>query len=211
MYAPPAVELPKTSATVGIFAADLRVRSRKPRPPGMKISLCVGRSAPPGSTRVMTGSPVSLGAFAAGLDEVDDRQPVLLGDLRAATTLLGAVRVGGAAAHGRVVGVDEALDALDDADACDQAGADRVAGPPCRERRQLEKRRVRVEQQLDPLSGEHLAALAVPLDVLLPAATAGDGELRLDLRQLLEQRVTPRRVLGRVAVDPVGQHRHAGI
>lgn len=53
---PPAVELPKTTATVGMPAADSRVRSRKIAPPGMKISFCEGRSAPPDSTRLITGS-----------------------------------------------------------------------------------------------------------------------------------------------------------
>ena len=55
-YAPPAVEFPNTTATVGIPAADSRVRSRKSAPPGMKISFCEGRSAPPDSTRLMQGS-----------------------------------------------------------------------------------------------------------------------------------------------------------
>ena len=54
-YAPPAVELPKTSAIVGCLRADERVRSRKSRPPGMKISFCVGRSAPPDSTSEIVG------------------------------------------------------------------------------------------------------------------------------------------------------------
>ena len=58
-YAPPAVELPKTSAIVGIPAADSRVRSRNIRPPGMKTSFWVGRSAPPDSTREITGSRFS--------------------------------------------------------------------------------------------------------------------------------------------------------
>lgn len=55
MYAPPAVELPKTTAIVGMPAAESRVRSRKMAPPGMKISFCEGRSAPPDSTRLMQG------------------------------------------------------------------------------------------------------------------------------------------------------------
>ena len=50
------MELPKTIAIVGMPAADSRVRSRNVRPPGMKISFCVGRSAPPDSTSEMTGS-----------------------------------------------------------------------------------------------------------------------------------------------------------
>ena len=58
-YAPPAVELPKTSATVGMPAADSRVRSRNVRPPGMKISAWLGRSAPPDSTRLISGSRFS--------------------------------------------------------------------------------------------------------------------------------------------------------
>ena len=48
--------LPKTTATVGMPAAESRVRSRKTRPPGMKISAWVGRSAPPDSTRLTIGS-----------------------------------------------------------------------------------------------------------------------------------------------------------
>lgn len=56
MYAPPAVELPKTTATVGIPAAERRVMSRKMPPPGMKISFWDGRSAPPDSTRLMQGN-----------------------------------------------------------------------------------------------------------------------------------------------------------
>ncbi len=55
-YAPPAVELPNTTATVGMPAADSRVRSRNSAPPGMKISFCEGRSAPPDSTRETQGS-----------------------------------------------------------------------------------------------------------------------------------------------------------
>lgn len=54
-YAPPAVELPKTTATVGMPSAESRVMSRKMAPPGMKISFWDGRSAPPDSTRLMQG------------------------------------------------------------------------------------------------------------------------------------------------------------
>ena len=64
-YAPPAVELPNTSATVGMPAAESRVRSRNICPPGMKTSFCVGRSAPPDSTREITGSRFSLAIWLA--------------------------------------------------------------------------------------------------------------------------------------------------
>ncbi len=77
MYAPPAVELPKTSATVGRRSALARVMLRNEPPPGMKMSFCVGRSAPPDSTRLIVGSPHSAAICAArwpflsvlGLDE----------------------------------------------------------------------------------------------------------------------------------------------
>ena len=65
MYAPPAVELPNTSAMVGIPAADSRVRSRNIRPPGMKISFWVGRSAPPDSTSDTTGSRFCIAIWLA--------------------------------------------------------------------------------------------------------------------------------------------------
>ena len=49
------MELPNTSAMVGMPAAESLVRSRNIRPPGMKISFWVGRSAPPDSTRQISG------------------------------------------------------------------------------------------------------------------------------------------------------------
>src|SRR4051812_35639914 len=55
-YAPPAVELPKTSAMVGMPIADSSVRSWKILPAGTNSSDWVGRSAPPDSTRLITGS-----------------------------------------------------------------------------------------------------------------------------------------------------------
>ena len=60
---------------------------------------------------------------AAGVDEVDARQPVLLGDLLRAQVLLDGEREVRAALDGRVVGDDDALAALDDADPGDDPGA----------------------------------------------------------------------------------------
>ena len=65
MYAPPAVELPNTRATVGRLAALARVMLRNDAPPGMKMSFCVGRSAPPLSTSWMDGRPFSPAICAA--------------------------------------------------------------------------------------------------------------------------------------------------
>ena len=59
------MELPNTSAIVGLRSALARVRLRKPRPPGTKISFCVGRSAPPDSTRLIVGSRFSSATCAA--------------------------------------------------------------------------------------------------------------------------------------------------
>ena len=145
--------------------------SRNSLPPGMKISFCVGRSAPPDSTSAMR------------------RQPVLLGDLRGAEDLLHRPRVAGAALHRRVVGGDHALDALDHADAGDHAGADREVRAPAGQRRQLEERRALVDEQLDPLAGQQLAAVVVAVDVLLPAARHGLGVLGLEVGELLEHRL----------------------
>src|SRR5690625_587663 len=64
-YAPPAVELPKTSAIVGTRAALALVMLRNDAPPGMKMSFCVGRSAPPDSTRLIVGSRFSAAICAA--------------------------------------------------------------------------------------------------------------------------------------------------
>ena len=57
--------MPNTSAIVGTLAADERVMSRNSLPPGMKISFCVGRSAPPDSTSATVGSRFSSAICAA--------------------------------------------------------------------------------------------------------------------------------------------------
>ena len=105
----------------------------------------------------------------AGLDEVDRRQPVLLRHLGGAEALLDRDGVGRATLHGRVVGDDHALDALDDADAGDDRAADGEVGAPAGERAELEERGVGVDEQLDALAGGQLAARVVPRDVLLPS------------------------------------------
>ncbi len=64
-YAPPAVLLPNTSATVGRRSALAWVSPRNRSPPGMKISFWVGRSAPPDSTRFTVGSRFSRAICAA--------------------------------------------------------------------------------------------------------------------------------------------------
>ena len=123
---------------------------------------------------------------AAGLDQGDGREPVLLGDLGGPEDLLDRPRVRGAALHRRVVGGDHALDALDDADARDDRGTDGEVGPPAGQRAELEERRPLVDEQLDPLARHQLPARLVALDVLLPAAGHRLGVLGVELRELGE-------------------------
>ena len=92
-----------------------------------------------------------------------------------------------------------ALGARDDTDAGDEAGADGVVGAPRRQRRQLEERRVAVEQQLDALAGEQLAPLAMPLDVAL--ATPGNGQRLLFLHD--GDALEHPRAIGREEVGPL--------
>ena len=55
---------------------------------------------------------------------------------------------------------------------------------PAGQRRQLEERRALVDQQLDPLARQQLAAGVVALDVLLPAAGDRLGVLGVELGEL---------------------------
>ena len=96
----------------------------------------------------------------ARVDEVDARKAVLLGHLLRAEVLLdgqGEVRP---AFDGRVVRDDDAAAALDHADAGHDPGRWRLAVVelPGGERVQLEERRARVDEQVDPLARCELAA-----------------------------------------------------
>ena len=114
---------------------------------------------------------------AARVDEVDARQPVLLGDLLRAQVLLDREREVRAALHGRVVREDHARPALDDADPGDDPGRRRLAvvDLPGGERAELEERRAGIDEPVDPLARGQLPARAMPLDasaVLPPRATS---------------------------------------
>ena len=114
---------------------------------------------------------------AAGVDQVDARQPVLRGDLLRAQVLLDGQRVVGAALDGGVVAHDQALDARHAADARDHAGARRgvlaaLFGIHAErgQRRDLEEGRARVEQALDAVARQQLAARQVLLARVVAAA-----------------------------------------
>ena len=156
-YAPPAVELPKTSAIVGMPIADSSVRSRKIRPAGTNSSSWVGRSAPPDSTRLITGSRLA------------GRSPAARSDLRSEYGLIEPPRTVGSCAmitHSTPETTPMPVIRLAPTVNCGALGG---------QRGQLQERAVLVDQQLDPLPGQQPAAVAVPLLVAFPAA--GDGQL----------------------------------
>ena len=111
---------------------------------------------------------------AAAVDQIDARQPVLLGDLLRAQMLLDRQRIIGAALHRRVVADDHHLPARDAADAGDDPGAGHfalvhVAGG---ELADLEERRAGIEQPLDAVARQQLAARDVALAALLACRPA---------------------------------------
>ena len=119
----------------------------------------------------------------SGLDQEHQREAVLLGHVHGAQQLADRGRARRAAAHGRVVGDDEALGVGHLGQGDHDAAADRVAGVQPGQRAQLEHGRAGVDQRLEALAHQHLAAGPVALDVLRAAA----GE------DLVVQRRAPRR------------------
>ena len=194
-YAPPAVHEPITTAIWGIPAADMRAWLKKMRPKWSrsgKTSSWSGRNAPP------------------GVDEVEARQPVLRRDLLRAQVLLDREREVRAALDRGVVGDDDALAALDDADAGDDPGPGRLAvvHVPGGQRAELEEGGAGVDEPVDPLARGQLPARAVPLD---RALTAAARDLRRALAQLGDEALhplAPGRELVRVTLGPRRQERH---
>ena len=120
---------------------------------------------------------------AGGLDELDIGEAVQPRDLERPVDLLEGDGGDGPAEDGRVVAADDALDAGHDPEPRREPAADGEVGAPAGERTQLEKGRVAVEQELDALADEELAALPMAGHALLAAAALGQGKLRLDFRQ----------------------------
>ena len=147
---------------------------------------------------------------AARIDEVDARQPVLLGHLLRAQVLLHRQREVRASLDRGVVRDDHALAALDDADAGDDPRRRRlvVVHAPCGERRELEEGRVRVAQPVDPLAGRELAARAVALERFVPTSAGDAGRALAKLRYELLHALPPPREGVRVAFHGCGEHGH---
>ena len=116
----------------------------------------------------------------AAVDQVEARQPVLARDLLRAQVLLDRQRVVGAALHRRVVGDDHALPARDAPDPGDhpRAGHLVVVEPVGDQLADLEERRARIEQPLDPLPRQQLAARGMPLAARRGPAERGLRDLR---------------------------------
>ncbi len=128
--------------------------------------------------------------------------------------LLDRQRIVGAALDRGIVGDDEDLAARDAADAGDEPGGRRlvVVDIPRRKRRELEKRRVGIEQLLDAFAHRQLALRAMPLEVL--AARRPGARRARRSPQLADEPLHPRAVRaeglgGRVDVRGEGVHGNA--
>src|SRR5204863_5992241 len=110
---------------------------------------------------------------AAGIDHVDARQPVLLRDVLRAQMFLDRQRVVGAALDRRIIGDNHALATSDATDAGDDARRVHVAAIKAEggEWREFEEGRAWIDQQVDAIASQHLAARGVTLACGLGAAT----------------------------------------
>ena len=121
---------------------------------------------------------------AAAVDQIDARQAVLLRDLLGAQVLLDRHREVGAALHRGGVGDDHHLPARHPADAADDPRPRRlavieVAGGQLAD---LQEGRTRIQQTLDPLTRQQLAARRMALAGAFVAAQRGLGDLRAQIR-----------------------------
>ena len=125
---------------------------------------------------------------AAAVHQVDAGQAVLARHFLRAQVLLHRQRVIGTALHGRVVADDHALDARDPADAGDNAGTGSSVAAVAvlvdahrGQRRDLEEGRVGVEQHLDAVARQQLAARQVLGSRAFAAAERDGGQLGVQI------------------------------
>ena len=132
---------------------------------------------------------------AAGIDQVDARQPVLARDLLGAQVLLHRHRIVGAALDGGVVADDHAFAAFDAADAGDQAGAvdGVVVHAAGGKRRQFQERAAGIDQAHHAFAWKKFSARPMAFADALGPARGGLGAPRL---QLFGQRAHARGVGG---------------
>ncbi len=146
---------------------------------------------------------------ATGIHHVDARQVVLARDVLRTQMLLHRHRIVSAALDGRIVGDDHAFPARHAADSGDDAGGVNVPAIEIigGERRQLEKGGAGIDQQIDPLTGQQLAAGGMPCPRGFPASPGHQVEL---LAQIGDQRPHGFGIsgkIGRFGINP-GMKRH---
>ena len=150
---------------------------------------------------------------APRVDQIDAGQVVLARDVLRAEVLLDGEREIGAALHGGVIGDDHAFGAHHRADAGDQPGRRHVLviDLPCGELGELEKRRAGVDQAVDPLPRQHLAARDMALPRPLSSAPGNGGDHTAEIRD----RVVHRGAIGlecfRAPVDRASDRRHHAV
>ena len=146
---------------------------------------------------------------AAGIDHVDAGQIVLPRDILRAQMLLHRHRIVGAALDGRIVGDDHAFASRDPPDPGDDARRMHIAAiePVGGERRQFEKRRARIDQEIDALARQHLAARGVPGARGFAAAAGHLIELSPQLGDQRSHRLGVAGKIGRSGID-AGMKRH---
>ena len=130
---------------------------------------------------------------AAGIDQINARQPVVARDLLRAQMLLYRHRIIGAAFDGGIVADDDAFAPRDAADAGDEAGAmdGVVVHVASGKRRQFQKWRTGIDQRHDALARQQLAARQVALARPRRAAFGGLGAAHVELR---DERAHGRRI-----------------
>ena len=163
--------MPKTIAIVGTLRADERVMSRNSLPPGMKISFCVGRSAPPDSTSATVGR-----LFSSAICEARKIFFTVQGLLAPPFT------------DGSLAVIMHSTPSITPIPVTTLAPTVKSEPQPA-SGRELEERAARVDEQLDALARHQLAARVVPVDVLLPAAGHRLGVLGVEVGELLQHRL----------------------
>ena len=146
---------------------------------------------------------------AAGIDHVDAGQVVLARDILRPQVLFHRHRIVGAALDGRIIGDDHAFAPRDpphpgdDARRMHIAAIEAVGG----QRRKFEKRRSRIDQEIDALARQHLATRQVPRPSRLAAAARDLIELLAEFADQRAHDFAVGRKIGRGGVDR-GMKRH---
>ena len=146
---------------------------------------------------------------AAGIDHVDAGQIVLARDILRAQMFLHRHRIIGATLDGRIVGDNHAFAPRYPPDAGDDAGGMHVAAIEAvsRQRRQFHKRRAGIDQEIDALARQHLAARGMPRPRGLATAPGNGIELLLQFRDEDAHRLGIAGKIGRGGFDG-GMKRH---